>query len=220
MKNFTFTIVLSIILSSCASIYTSPEFTQVRREHQTVAILPFDVAIQSKKLPKGMTYEMLREQEKDEAYTVQTTCYTYFLKRQQDYSVKFQDVDKTNAILAERGITYEKLKETSKEKIAEILGVDAVVSGKVSRSQPMSTAGAIAVGVLFGAAAPTNEVLVDFTIHNGIDSNLLWKYNHKVSGGLGSSSQSLAESLMKHISKKFPYKGYAMIHNTSGDQSM
>lgn len=221
MKKNYYLIVLLFVFSSCASIYTSPEFSQVRRSHETVAILPFDVSIKAKRLPKGMTYEMLKEQEKDEAYVVQSTCYSIFLKRMHDYSVKFQDVDKTNALLAKHGIDYEKLRETSKDEIAEILGVDAVISGKVSRSQPMSVAGAIAVGVLLGAAAPTNEVIVDFTIHNGIDSNLLWKYNHKVSGGLGSSSERLAEALMKSVSKKFPYKGYAGFYlKNTNEQSM
>lgn len=221
MKSLYYSIFCLLILSSCASIYTSPEFSKIRREHQTVAILPFDVAIKTKKLPKGMTYEMLKEQEKDEAYTVQSTCYAIFLKRAQDYSIKFQDVDKTNALLAKHGIDYEKLRETSKDEIAHILGVDAVISGKVSRSQPMSVAGAIAIGVLTGISTPTNEVLVDFTIHNGIDSNLLWKYNHKVSGGLGSSSQRLAESLMKSVSRKFPYRGYAGLYiENSNEQNM
>lgn len=218
MKHLYYSIFCLLILSSCASIYTSPEFSKVRREHQTVAILPFDVAIMVKKLPKGMTYEMLKEQEKDEAYVMQSTCYSVFLKRAHDYSIKFQDVDKTNALLAKHGIDYDNLRETSKDEIAKILGVDAVISGKVSRSQPMSVAGALAVGLLTGVAAPTNEVLVDFTIHNGTDSNLLWKYNHKVSGGLGSSSERLAESLMKSVSKKFPYKGYAGIYDVNPNE--
>jgi hypothetical protein len=87
-----------------------------------------------------------------------------------------------------------------------MLGVDAMISGTIRRSQPMSTGAAIAVGVLFGVSGETNRVDVNVNLHDGATGKLLWKYDHHESGALGSSSEGLAKSLMKGISKKFPYK--------------
>jgi len=199
--------VMLLYAASCAKIYTSPDFTNVRNEHKTVAILPFEVTIDAKKIPKGMTLETLKELEKDEGFTFQSQMYSRFLENQKKdkYTVQFQDVDRTNSILLRNGVNYENMRSYTKDELAEMLGVDAVVSGHIRRSRPMSTGGAIASSLLFGFSGPTNRVDMDVVIHNELNGALLWKYNHQASGGIGSSSEQLSKSLMKKISRKFPY---------------
>jgi len=198
---------LIVILSGCARIYTTPEFTAKQRQHQMMAILPFDISIEAKKLPKGMTFEMLKEMEKDEAYVIQSEIFSYFLRRisQDRYTIGFQDVDETNTLLRRAGISFDNIRDFTKHEIAEILGVDVVLSGTVYRSRPMSTGAAIATAVLIGWGGVTNKVDVGVSIHDGMDGKLIWKYNHSYSGGIGSSSQRLTKSLMNHVSRKFPY---------------
>ncbi len=160
------------------------------------------------KLPKDYTLEMKRDAENAEAYNFQQELYFQFLKRQEkgEYTVEFQDVDKTKALLSKATITNRDLSRYTKEELQAILGVDALVSGTIHRSKPMSTGTAVVLGVLFGAWGNTNEVNVSMNIHDGASGDLLWKYDHKASGSVGSSSEGLAQSLMKNISKKFPYK--------------
>ena len=116
--------------------------------------------------------------------------------------VSIQDVDETNALLSRSDINFENM--TTNE-ICDILGVDGILSSNFGLSKPMSTGGAIAMAVLIGYGDSTNEVVATVSIKNCEDKSLVWKYDHKFSGGLGSSFSRLVEGLMKKASKKMPY---------------
>ena len=116
--------------------------------------------------------------------------------------VSIQDVDETNALLSRSDINFENM--TTNE-ICDILGVDGILSSNFGLSKPMSTGGAIAMAVLIGYGGSTNEVVATVSIKNCEDKSLVWKYDHKFSGGLGSSFSRLVEGLMKKASKKMPY---------------
>ncbi len=193
---------------STATIYTKPEFTTITDTHKSVAILPFIVNIDSKHQSKEFTLEVAKKSERDEALMFQQQIYSQFLKRQAQgkYTVEFQDADHTNTLLAQSGITYENISSYTKSDIAHKLGVDAVISGTIRRSKPISSGSAIALGVLFGTWGSTNRVDITINLHNGSNNDLLWKYDHQASGSIGSSPEELAKSLMNSISKKFPYQ--------------
>jgi len=207
-KLFLLALVLVILVSGCATIYKTPNFNAARSQHRILAILPFDVTIQARRLPKGVTVEMLREMEKDEAYVIQSEVYRFFLRQisRNAYTINFQDIDETNSTLLRAGISFENIRNYSKAEIAQILNVDSVLSGTVHRARPMSMGASIVTAVLFNWGGVTNKVDVGVAIHDGTDSSLLWKYNHSYSGGIGSSSENLTRALMRHISKKFPYR--------------
>lgn len=198
-----------ITLTSCGpTIFTSPNFQQARKQHKTIAILPFDVLIGTSKLPKNVTKEMVMQQQEETGYSLQSNVYTYFLNEQKKnkFTIDFQDIDKTNALLKKADITYDGLNSRTKEEICALLGVDVVLSGRATMEKPMSDGGAIAVGVLFGFWGSTNRVDVNVNIHDKNDSKLLWKYDYQASGSVGSSTEQLTRSLMRNVSKKFPYK--------------
>lgn len=207
VRIFTILVIITLFSGCKATIYTAPEFTSVKEKHKVLAILPFDVSVSRKKLPKGLTIELLKEMEKDEAYVIQSEIYTYFLKgmSKNKYTIDFQDIDTTNSLLLKAGITFENMRNYSKSELAEILNVDAILSGRVHRSRPMSTGAAIALAIVFAPFGATNKVDVDVAIHSTADGKLIWNYNHTYKGGIGSSSHKLTKRLMKDISKKFPY---------------
>lgn len=212
MKTFIgLSFVLLILLSflSCGpTIYTAPNFEEFRKNHKTISILPFEVIIDPNKLPKDYDLDMKKNAEEAEAYNFQQELYMRFLEKYEkgEYTIKFQDIAKTNALLNKLNINNFNIKNYTKEELRMILSSDAIISGTIHRSKPMSTGTAIVLGVLFGAWGNTNEVNVSLDLHDGNTGELLWKYDHKASGSVGSSSEKLAESLMKGISKKFPYK--------------
>jgi hypothetical protein len=208
MKSIKFlTVVLGIFLfSSCATIYQSPDLHSRTVNHQKIAFLPFDVTIQYRKLPKNTSLDQIKEMEEDMGYVFQEQMYTRFLQKINYYNVEFQDISQTNALLKKNDVVYSNYKEFTKTELAEILKVDAVISGKILTSKPMSTGGAIALGVLTGYSAATNKVDVNVTVHDASDSKLLFKYDHSYSGGVGSSPEQLAKALMRHIEKNFPYR--------------
>ena len=209
MKKILLFALICLTLASCGpEIYQAPSFSQVKESHKVVAVLPFEVLIESRKLPKGVTPEMIATQQRDYGYGIQSDVYGYFLKEMSKgkYTVNFQDVSKTNALLNSAGLSYDDLRLKSKEEVCKLLGVDAIVSGKATMSKPMSDGAAIAVGLLIGAWGPTNSVNTTITIHEGNAGDLMWKYDYLASGSIGSSRQSLTNALMRNSSKKFPYK--------------
>lgn len=200
--------IVLIILSCGPTIFLDPNFEEYRPNHKIIAIMPFEVIIDPNKLPKEYTLEMKQDAENAEAYNFQNELYTQFLKRQEkgEYTIDFQDVHKTNALLSKEGIDNRSMDNYTKEELYDILKADAIISGTIHRSRPMSSGGAVALGILTGFWGRTNEVNINMNIHDSKSGQLLWTYDHKASGTVGSSSEKLAESLMKNVSKKFPYK--------------
>jgi hypothetical protein len=197
------------VMSSCGpQIYKAATFEQVRESQKQLAILPFDATLDTKRLPKGITAETVAASNKSTGYSVQSSCYSFFLKEMSKnrYTIDFQDIDKTNSILTKAGISYEDIATKDKAELCQLLGVDGVISGKILMSKPMSEGAAIAVGILVGAWGATNKTDVSMTIHDKKDSKLLWKYDYLAQGSVGSSPEQLARALMRNVSKRFPYK--------------
>ena len=133
--------------------------------------------------------------------------YSWFLRRSEKfhYTVTFQDVSRTNALLKKAGLNYNDLASKDKAEVAQILGVDAVIQNRSSMDKPMSEGAAVALGLLVGVWGSTNNVQTTINIHDGKSGNLLWKYDYQASGTVGSSTTRLVDALMKNASKKFPY---------------
>jgi hypothetical protein len=205
-KLFFAVLLAASVFSSCGpTIYKSNNFEGSRNTMKVVAILPFLVSIDSKRLPKGVTIETLKESQQKTGYDMQNVAYTWLLQRQNEYTTTFQDVDRTNALLKKANITYDSITLQDKGELCKMLGVDGVISGKASLSKPMSEGAAVTMTLLVGAGGSTNKTTATLSIHDS-KSNLLWKYDYSENGGLGSSSEGLTKALMKNASKKFPYK--------------
>ena len=204
MKKIIQSTLFLVLLSACGpTIYKSQtlETTKVK----TIAILPFDVSIDTKRLPKGVTIETLKQSEEKTGYDIQSKAYSWFLHRSKDYTVTFQDVDKTNAILKKNNINYADMALQDKADLCKLLNVDAIISGKATLSKPMSEGGAIAMTFLIGWGGATNKTTTSLTIHD-VTGSLLWKYDYEASGSVGSNSENLTNDLMRNASRKFPYK--------------
>ena len=88
--------------------------------------------------------------------------------------------------------------------MCEILGVQGVMLSNYALSKPMSDGAGIALAIL-GVSGTTNEVRVSLSINDCDNKKLIFNYDHKFSGGLGSSPARLVESLMAQASRKMPY---------------
>ena len=217
MKNTAGTIFLSIffisnILSAqgMKEIYQNPNFKNLSKNHQTVAILPFVVVLGGKALQE-MGEEMgnvdqLPMQLQNEGKLFQASIYSRFLKKSKNYRISFQDTDRTNALLRKAGITYDDLEWADMTEVASALGVDAVIVGNVYREKGMNQGGAAAMAILIGVGGATGSAKLNLKIFNGDDGSKLWQYTHRAKGGLGSNVDDIVLQLMKQVSRRFPYK--------------
>lgn len=190
---------------SAKQIFESPKLKTTIKEHKVVAILPFDTKITYKKQPKNFSAEANKEQEKTMSKSIQSSMYTFLLRKASNYSVEFQDVEKTNILLKKAGM-LDKLDEFTKDEIAKVLGVDAVLGGRFETEQSRSEAGAIATTVLFGSlGSKTGTGALTLTLNNGKDGDLLWRFYKSMDDSVLSATDELVERMMRKVSRNFPY---------------
>lgn len=186
-------------------IFESPNLKSEISQHKLVAILPFDTKISYKKQPKNFSVEGNKEQEKTMSKSIQSSMYTFLLRKGKNYSVEFQDVDKTNILLKKAGMT-DKLDEFTKDEVAKALGVDAILGGRFETEQTKTEAGAIASAVLFGGlGGKTGTGTLTLTLNNGVSGNLLWRFFKTMDDGITTSTDDLVERMMRKVSRNFPY---------------
>lgn len=186
-------------------IFESPQLKTLIAFHKTVAILPYEVSITYKKQPKNFSAEANRDQEKTMSKSIQSSMYTYMLRKSKDYRVTFQDVDKTNILLKKAGV-LDKMDEFTKDEIAKILGVDAVIGGRFENEQTKSQGAAIATAVIFGGlGGKTGTGSLTMTLNNGTDGELLWRFFKTMDEGIMTSTDDLVERMMRKVSRNFPY---------------
>ncbi len=210
-KLFLLVVVLSITqmcfaqFEGAKQVFESPKLKEEVSKHKIVAVLPFDVKISYRKQPKNFNPEANRDQEKTMSKSIQASMYTFLLRRQVDYSVSFQDVDKTNILLKKAGMDG-KMDELTKDEIAKALGVDAVIGGRFETEQTKSEGGAIASAVLFcGFGGKTGTGSIFLTLNNGSDGELLWRFFKTMDDNIMSSTDDLVERMMRKVSRNFPY---------------
>jgi len=191
-----------------AQKYLNPQFAELTKTHKLVAVLPFKVTIDMKHMPKNMTAEIVQQNAKDEGLEFQKQLYSRLLQKstEEGYTVGFQDVDQTNALLQKAGLSLDSLSAHTKDEVAKVLGVDALVSGTVHQAQPTSTGVAIAQTFLVGFSGSTQRVDINMSVHNGADGQLLWSYDHNDHGGLMNSVEGMVKSLLKKVAGNFPYR--------------
>ncbi len=185
--------------------FESPKLKSSIAAHKTVAILPFDVKITYRKQPKNFSSEANKDQEKTMSKSIQASMYTFLLRRLEDYSVSFQDVDKTNILLKKAGVEN-KLDEYTKDELAKILGVDAILGGRFETEQTKSEGAAIASVLLtggFGGKTGTGSLFL--TVNNGSDGELLWRFFKTMDDSIAGSTDDLVERMMRKVSRNFPY---------------
>ncbi|OAQ40435.1 hypothetical protein A5893_05665 [Pedobacter psychrophilus] len=212
MKKYLFmlTVILGIALTSNAQesakqVFESPKLKEEISKHKIVAILPFKVSIKYRKQPKNFNVEANRDQEKSMSTSIQSSMYTFLLRKGGKYTVDFQDVDKTNILLRKAGM-LDKLDEFTKDEIAKVLGVDAVIGGTFESEQSKSEGGAIASAVLLGGlGGKTGSGTSVLTLNNGKDGELLWRFFKTMDDNIMSSTDDLVERMMRKISRNFPY---------------
>ena len=198
---------LCVWICGCATVYTDKGFANYQERHQRIAILPPTVSINALAFKAGTDTAIIRGQEIKESALLYRQLYSQLLKQfgKDRYTIEFQDIEETQARLQQAELSDLALRAQTKTRIAEILGVDAVMSLRVYRDHPMSGGEAL-FSVLLVGASMKNEVQANLSIYDGQSGRLLWNFDHLISGGLVSSAEGMTRSLMTSIAKRFPYK--------------
>jgi hypothetical protein len=200
-KSIVLLIVAAFLMQSCARVFYAPDARYIAGTHKIIAIIPPKVSIAAR---KKVDAAALIEQQKTESINFQREMYSWMLKRKMQGTifVDIQDVETTNAKLAAAGFQDPGL--LTPTDLARVLNVDGVLTSNYSLSKPISEGAAIALAIIAGWWAPTNEAVVSLSIHDSGSQKMIWNYDHKVSSSLSSPAR-LVDELMRQASRKMPY---------------
>ena len=211
---FNFLMTLSLTLSSLTSfsqferdkqIYMAPHYSDTLAKHKIVAIVPFRIIISYKRMPKGFDNEANKANELKEGVNMQQGMFTYLLRKADKYSVLFQDVERTNALLRKFKI-LDQVDEILPDSLCKILGVDAIIKCSYAYQKTGSEAGAIAKALLFGVGGSTGSGSLTMQIYNGSDGLLQWRFFKTMNEGAFTSADELMVRMMKKVARNFPYE--------------
>jgi len=210
MRQFLLTLLLSVICISAFSqgakqIYEAPNLKKAISQQKLIAILPLRVTISFKKMPKNYDAANNVMQEKAEGINMQQGMYTYLLRKAKNYTVAFQDVERTNVLLKNAGV-IDKLDEITADSLCKILKTDGVIKASYAYEKTGSEVGAIAKTMLFGFGGSTASGALTMQINNGSDGELLWRFYKEMNEGIFSSANEMMERMMKKVARNFPYE--------------
>ncbi len=213
MKKTIFTLSLVVIsllsfgqFETAKQVFESPKLKDEVSKHKTVAVLPYRATISYKRMPKNFNADANKKEEENLSLSMQSGMYTYLLRKAKDFIVTFQDVERTNALLKQKGL-FDKLDELTQDSIAKILGVDAVIKCSYKYEKTGSEGGAIAKTILLGAG--TGKVasgILTMQIYNGIDGEMLWRFYKEMNEDVLSSANQVMERMMRKVGRNFPYE--------------
>ena len=208
ISTLIFITMVTTAFSQGKAVYVNPKFYSLAKDHNMVAVLPFTVTLGLRPKERAATSdEQLKEMEQKEGVAAQNSLVSWFLRKQktENYSVQFQDVNTTNALLMKAGIDIHKLTMYTPDELAKALGVDAVMGGNIETSKPTSEGASLAVGLLTGYNTNTNTGNITINLNDSDGGVLLWKYDNDLSGTVGSDMDAIMDSLMRKAARKFPY---------------
>lgn len=208
MKN-----IISLLFFCCTigvhsqkTIYESIHFDELSKDHKMIAIIPFIATLELDKEKYDVTEKELDALEKQEGLAVQEALESYFLKRKEKkkFSVDFQNVQNTNALLAKSNITLDNIDIYTTQELCKILNVDALVSGNLTISALISK-GVPEVDFISIILGKSDFGRIAIKISDSNSGKLLWKYEKTINRKSGKNTKAIIESMMKSAARKFPY---------------
>jgi hypothetical protein len=150
MKQFLLILSLFIIFTSCSRKRAIESVQQYNI--RTVAVLPVEFEFTGRHLqnvdPAKWQQTILQQKRftQQSMYTNLTNYYNYHKRNASQ--VQFQALDRTLSLLTENGISDSAAAVTDPLKLAKILGVDAVLTMKVTQNRIMSDEAALGANIL------------------------------------------------------------------------
>lgn len=223
-KTIPFLLLTAIFFSvSCSrKHYTSSFFDQQTAGHKVIAVLPSEIVLTGKK-PEQLTEEQIAKIEEEESRAFQLSLYSNILQyansRKYYMSVGVQDVNKTMASLEENHISLRDSWKMDDKKLAQLLGVDAIVRMQVRKKRYMSDYASYGVTIARDVIRQTplgNKLPIprslgkteDIYAYCSVVSNsvTLWNNNYKAAADWDNPSNVIIENITDNFGRYFPYK--------------
>jgi|GEM_PF-2542619 len=215
----------TLVLSSCNyRQYTSNEFDEIAYDQQSIAIMPIEIIYMGKK-PKKLTDDEVQDLILEESLLYQSSLHKEIHGRNQASQdaprITVQSHRTTVARLKEAGIDVESSWRIAPEDLADLLGVDAVLMGKVStrrlltdtESLVIDIAGSVInaipdVGVLPGTgnrASKSADMTIGYEVIDTRSGTTVWTYAGTSEASWDDRPEEIIQRINRRAARRFPY---------------
>ncbi len=224
MKKVLLFALLGLFFASCSpKRFVTHDYYRYAKSHKTIAVLPFE-NYYTGRLPKGMTMEDVEGLQEAEAVLFQRSLYFQLLEesrmsRKKGIRISIQNIERTNTLLEEAGITLKDSWNMSPSKLAAALNVDAVVKVDLHKDFWLTDGESLAIDVateVIGLAFPrltgsnrltrTSEMYINANLIDGQEGVSLWSWNRKIDTDWNCETDEAIARVNHQISRRFPYR--------------
>jgi len=185
--------ILLLLPAGCAKPYLAADFeTTYQPRAKSVAIAPIaNLSTEPEGVKAGIA--------------IREAIYFELSRREDKYTVNIQDIAETDKRIGKAAMTDSAAARLPGPDLCQLLGVDAVMKGSVTRYKKKGATGQVVSLLLFGGATGS-EIKADVAIYDAQDGRMIWQHNIEKAGGFLSSPDALRNQVGGAVAKKFPYK--------------
>lgn len=217
--------VITITTISCKSSYQVDDFDAVTKDHVSIAVLPVNVQYQGKYVPESKSEDLEKAKQTDsKAFQQGMSDEILRSARTKRRTIDVRLIPSSTVLskLNEAGIDPIKSWEMDVQKLAKLIGADAVVKGKIIKNQFFSdaaSAGAeigqivlreVTGGSILGSAANSiqrnKRVVANFELVNAQDGTILWANGCEASFDWKSQHNDVVRYVSRRVARRFPYR--------------
>lgn len=215
-------LLFTIFVTACSrKHYPVSYFDQKTASHRLIAVLPAEMIFTGTQ-PKDLTPEAISKIEENESRMFQNYLFNSILKYANDRryytAVGVQDISTTEKLLEDNNISVRESWKQDDRKLANLLGVDAVVRMRIQKKRYMSDLASLGVDygqqVLnqignVGKYVPyvpnkTNDIYASCNIIS--DNQTLWNDDYRGSSNYNVSSERVIDNITDNFGRHFPYR--------------
>jgi hypothetical protein len=225
MKTFYIFIFSAFILSSCRNYYIAHDFNQRTANHRTIAIAPLEMIFTGNK-PNNLSDADLKRLEEGESRAFMISLYNEILRStrggKKPIRVSIQSVNNTLSALEGNGISIRDSWKLSSVQLAQILGVDAVVQGSITKKRYMSDLASFGIdlgtqildiftGGMAGANVPhqatrTNDIRASYSLSSAGDGTTLFSQAFEYEADWDNTTEEIITYINRRFARNFPYR--------------
>src|SRR5215203_3525730 len=212
---------LALITACSHKNYTTSYFDQQTMHHKIIAVLPAEMIFTGVQ-PKDIPAEDIAKIEETESQMFQSYLFNAVLRyantNKYYTAVGFQDISTTQKLLEENNISIRDSWKQDDRKLAQLLGVDAVVRMRIQKKRYMSDLASLGVGygqqVLnqignVGKFIPnvpnkTNDIYASCNVVS--NNQTLWNDDYRGASSYNVSSEKVIDNITDNFGRHFPYR--------------
>lgn len=225
MKALYVVLFSGLILTSCRNYYIAHDFNQRTATHKTIAIAPLEMIYTGSK-PINISDIDIKKLEEGESRAFMISLYNEILRStrggKKPIRVSIQTVNNTLSILESSGISIRDSWRMSSVQLAQILGVDAVVQGSITKKRYMSDLASFGIdlgtqildgltGGMVGANVPnqatrTNDIRASYSLSSSGDGTTLFSQAFDYEADWENTTEDIITFINRRFARNFPYR--------------